>query len=814
MKHARNKHNKDNEIRSVRGEKRTAPRSTGRDPYSYPESPSRSRQPYRSEESSVRTPHASKTLKKKKSRKKSVFFARVRVALVICICVGAVICLGVGAGMYAAITQEIGEMDFDGIAYNFSSIVYADDANGNSSEIAYLHNDGNREWIDSDKIPDVAKAAAVAIEDERFYKHKGVDFKRTAGATVGWFVSKITGKSPSYGGSTITQQVIKNITQEKDKKVSRKIKEMMRAVAFEKRFTKDEILTMYLNIVYFGNQCYGIEPASKVYFSKDAIDLTLPQAAMIVGTTQAPSRYDPFKHPEDTKVKRNTVLKKMYELGKISEEEYTQASESELGVNTKYKSIHSTVYSYFVDQVINDVISDLQTKKGYSETFATQQVFSGGLKIYTTMDSKIQDAVESVYTETGNFPAASKGTQSSMVIIDPYTGQIKGMAGGIGKKTESRGLNRATQAKRQPGSSIKPLSVYAPSLESGKITAASILTDEPITIGDWSPKNSYKGFKGDMSVRKAIEISSNIPAVKTLQSLGIETSYNYMKNKMHFSSITDTDKNLSSLALGGLTTGVSAKEMAAAYAIFVNGGEYIAPYTYTKVLDSTGKVLLENEMQKTRVISEANAFIMSSFLREVVNGSAGTGRNARLSGMTAYGKTGTTNENCDKWFVGFTPYYVGAVWYGCDTRIPLTKLGVSNNVSTLVWKKVMQKVHDGLPSRELSQPDNVTAVSLCQKTGKLSSNGCAYAKTEYFVNGTVPSKYCNNATGKGGTSSKQSSSPSSTKKPEDNTESEDNSGHVAPSPQPDATKTPAVTKKPQPTASPDSGSGEDIITIE
>lgn len=806
MKHARNKHNKDT--------RKSSSASFRSDKNEYAVSGESRLSP--GEHAMRREP--AKPNKKKKT-KKSILRAKIRAAIIICVCVGAVICLGVGAGMYAAISQEINEMDFDGIAYNFSSIVYADDADGNSSEIAYLHSDGNREWIDSDKIPDVAKEAAVAIEDERFYQHGGVDLKRTAGATVGWFVSKITGKSPSYGGSTITQQVIKNITQEKDKKVSRKIKEMMRAVAFEKRFTKDEILTMYLNIVYFGNQCYGIEPAAKVYFSKSAIDLTLPQAAMIVGTTQAPSRYDPFRNPEDTKTKRNTVLKKMNELGKISDEEYESAVNSELGVNTKYQSIHSTVYSYFVDQVINDVISDLQTQKGYSETFATQQVFSGGLKIYTTMDSNIQDSIESIYTQTSNFPAASKGTQSAMVIIDPYTGQIKGMAGGIGKKTESRGLNRATQSKRQPGSSIKPLSVYAPALETGKITPATILTDEAVTIADWSPKNSYSGFKGDMSVRKAIEISANIPAVKTLQTLGLETSYNYMKNKLHFSSITETDKNLSSLALGGLTNGVSAKEMAAAYSIFVNDGNYIEPYTYTKVLDSSGKVLLENEINKTKVISEANAYIMSGFLHEVVNTSSGTGRNARLSGMTTYGKTGTTNDNCDKWFVGYTPYYVGAVWYGCDTMVPLTKLGVSNNVSTAVWKKVMQKVHEGLPNRELSKPDNVTAVSMCQKTGKLSSSGCAYAKTEYFVNGTVPSKYCNNATGKGGSSSKSTKSPSASAKPTETQEpndSVDNTDNTSVPATSAPTKAPAATKAPQASGGNESGNNQtdNIITID
>ncbi|MBR4173219.1 MAG: transglycosylase domain-containing protein, partial [Clostridia bacterium] len=384
--------------------------------------------------SSRSTAHITKRIYKKKKHNFAGLKAVAAILLLVCI----VVVLGVGAGMYAAVSKEIDAMDFDSVAYNFSSTLFADDQKGNSHEIAHLHSDGHREWLDSDQIPDIAKTAAVSIEDERFYKHKGIDLKRTFGATIGWTWAKLTKKSPAYGGSTITQQVIKNITNEKDKTATRKIKEMMRAVALEKRFTKDEILTVYLNIVYFGNQCYGIEAASKVYFSKSAVDLTAPQAAMIVGITQAPSRYNPFKHPEDALKKRNTVLNKMYKLEKITQDEYNKYIDTPLGVNSKYSSPSTSVYSYFADQVINDVVADLQAEKGYSKEFATQQILGGGLKIYTTMDYDIQAAMESVYADTSNFPGASSGTQSAMVIIDPYTGQIKGMVGGIGRKTESR----------------------------------------------------------------------------------------------------------------------------------------------------------------------------------------------------------------------------------------------------------------------------------------------------------------------------------------------------------------------------------------
>ncbi len=817
MKHARDKHK--GTAPDSRAKRRSSAETGGQPSLEERRERMQSVQARRAREEESRRARTTAPAKKKKtgranSKRKSklassLVWARLRVGLVILVCVGAVIGLGVGAGMYAAISNEVGEMDFESMAYNFSSVVFANDKNGNSVEVEYLHNDGNRQWIDSEFIPEIAKEAAISIEDERFYKHKGVDLKRTTGAVIGWIGAKLTGKSPSYGGSTITQQVMKNITNEKDRTAIRKIKEMMRATALEKNFTKDEILTLYLNIVYFGNQCYGIEAASKMYFSKSAIDLTLPEAAMIVGITQAPSRYDPFKHPEDTVKKRNTVITKMYELDKITEEEYNEAINSPLGVNDRKNSLNSSVYSYFVDQVINDVIADLQAQKGYSQAFATQQIFSGGLKIYTTMDSDIQAAMESVYTNTANFAGASKA-QSAMVIIDPYTGQIKGMVGGIGTKNESRGLNRATQSFRQPGSAVKPLSVYSPALESKKITAATILTDEPITIGEWSPKNSYSGFKGDMSVRKAIEISANIPAVKTLQTSGISTSYDFMTNKFHFTSLSENDKNLSALGLGGMTKGVSPKEMAAAYSVFPNKGVYITPHTYTKVLDSAGKVLLENKPKSTRVLSEANAYIMSSFLREVVNGSAGTGARARLSNFTTYGKTGTSNDSKDKWFCGFTAHYVGAVWCGFDQN----NGSISSSVPNVVWKTVMEKVHQGLGAKSIPQPDSVTAVSLCQRTGKLSSGGCTLAKTEYFARGTVPTKYCENIHPAAGGTADPDASPSPSPTAEASASPDPSETPIVVSPKPSnepVTQRPTANPTKEPTKAPVQ---DDIITLE
>lgn len=679
-----------------------------------------------------------KDSKKQKDKKKSNFRS-VRNFFLGFVFISIIVCFGVGAGMYMAVSAEMEEMNVKSLALNYSSFMYYNDKDGNSHEIQQLYSDDNRIWVD--EIPKMMKDAIVSIEDERFYSHYGVDVKRTTGAVIKWGLSKVGIGSPSYGGSTITQQVIKNITKEDEKTATRKIKEMMRAVALERELTKDQILTMYANIVYFSQKCHGVEAASNVYFNKSVDELTLAETASIAGITQTPARYDPFVHPDNNVEKRNRVLTKMFELGKITEDEYEKAIESELVTSTEHKNNRSNVSSYFVDQVINDVIQALQIEKGYSATFAEQQVFSGGLKIFTTMDKDIQDTMEKVFTNTASFPKTSPEAQAAMMIIDPHNGEIKGMVGGVGKKTERRGLNRAVHIKRQPGSSFKPLAVYSPAIEGEKITAASVIKDEKITIAKWEPKNSYTGFKGDMLVGEAVEISANIPAVKVLDMYGVDNSYNFVKEKFRISTLKNEDKNLSSLGLGGLTDGVTVKEMAAAYGVFATGGKYVKPYTFTKVVDNSGKVLLENKPEQADAIEPETAFIMSKFLYEVVNGGNGTARNAKLSKIPTYGKTGTTNNDHDKWFIGYTPYYVGAVWYGFDTPKSIKEAGVSYSPSVRVWKSVMEEVHKGLVVKDLEKPENVIKANICSVTGKLASSTCKEVDG-YFKAGTQPKKYC------------------------------------------------------------------------
>ncbi len=720
--------------------------------------------PSRRRTSSTQTRKRGKKQKKQLTEKQIIFRRRVRNTILAAVFIFVVIVSGLLVGMYTAVSREIKDMNIQSLASDYSSFIYYEDESGNQQELEQIQSDSSRIWVDSSQIPQVMKDAIVSIEDERFYKHHGVDVKRTLGATGKWVFAKIGIGSADYGGSTITQQVIKNITNEKENKASRKIKEMMRAIALEQQLSKDEILTMYLNIAYFANNCSGVEAAANTYFNKSAKDLTLAEAASIAGITQSPSAYDPFTHPDKNIEKRNLVLGKMRDLGYITESEYASASASDLVVSNAHKENQGRITSYFSDQVVNDVIEDLMEQKGYSNDFATQQVYNGGLKIYATIDPDIQDIMESVFTDTSNFPHTGKGAQSAMIVIDPYTGKVKGIIGSLGEKKDIRGWNRATQMKRQPGSSIKPLSVYGPAIDTGKITEVSIVKDEELTIGNdkWKPKNSYKDFLGDMTVKEAVARSSNIPAVKVLDMVGLSTSYGYLQNKFHISTLEEKDKNYSSLALGGLTQGVTVEEMAAAYGTFVNSGKYIKPHTYTQVVDSTGKVILENKSDSTQAISAASAYITADLLSGVVNSSVGTGRSAKLDcGISAYGKTGTTDDDCDKWFVGFTPYYVGACWYGFDTPSSLSDAGVSGNPTVTAWKLVMDKIHAKLNKKELTRPSNVVEAQVCELSGNLATSTCPSEKG-YFVDGTQPKTSCSASHASSRTESTATPSPSAT----------------------------------------------------
>ena len=664
--------------------------------------------------------------------------------------------LGVLFAATVIITASFENIDVDNYVMNLSSeVYYTDSVTGNPVSVDKIYSNENRIWVSFLDMPEHLRDAAVAIEDERFYKHHGIDFKRTLGATFFYFIDKDKG----YGGSTITQQVVKNITGNTDRSVERKLKEMWNSFRLERKMSKDQILELYLNTIYLSQGCNGVGAAAHMYFNKDASKLTLAESAAIVGITQYPTRYDPFLNPENNKQKQETILAKMLELGYIDQDEYDKAVSEKLNFVKSNMRTGANFNSYFTDQVIMDVAKELAEKKSYDYDAAFKLLHTGGFKIYSTIDPEIQKAVDKVYQNPDNF---KDGGQSAIVIIDPGTGEVKAMAGGGGKKEGDFVLNRATMTLRQPGSSIKPLAVYAPALEYGIITPSTVYEDKKVTYGSWSPKNFYSGFKGSMPMTTAVKLSVNTVAVQVLNDLGVDKSFNFLKNKLGISSLVEsktvngmvlTDKTLGALALGGLTDGVSVYEMAGAYSAIANDGVYIRPHTFTKVLDKNGKVVLEADVTKTTAMSKQTSLQVKQLMLGVT-ASGGTGVEAAIAGVPIAGKTGTTDDNHDKWFAGITPYYVGVAWYGFD--IPKDMGYYSYNPAINLWKKVMTDVHSSLPSKSFAGVKTSVGVEICNVSGKIATDICVDAEgkptTTYksFYYASVPSGSCSIENHEGG----------------------------------------------------------------
>ena len=548
-----------------------------------------------------------------------------------------------------------------------SSILY-EDSDGNWQNLTNLSSTENRVWVDYADIPKDMEHAAVAIEDKRFYKHKGVDWYRTTGAFINMFLSM----KNDFGGSTITQQLIKNLTKQDDITVQRKLLEIFQALEFEKSYDKEEIMEWYLNIVYFGEGCNGVYTAAETYFGKEPKDLTLAECASIIGITNNPSKYDPFISRENNKTRQETILKQMYEQGYISKEQYDEAVAQELVfVRSESDDATQTIYSYYAEAVINDVLNDLVEQKGVSRDTARTLLYSGGYQVYSCYDPSIQQAIDDVYTDLDNMPqrpsASGQQFESAIAVMDPYTGEIKGLSGGTGKKTINFGTNRATQSKRPPGSSIKPIATYGPAMELGLITQYTQVNDAPdikLTGTSWYPKNSGGGNYGIVTIREALQRSLNTVSAQILDKLTPRASYEFLKDKLGVTSLAESDCDYAPLALGQLTHGITVREMTQAYSAFVNDGVFTYGRTYSYVKDSSGEVVLENPARTIVAFKANTAWNMADMLCNAVN--SGTGGEARLTGMPVGGKTGTTTNNCDRWFVGFTPYYVAAVWTGYD----------------------------------------------------------------------------------------------------------------------------------------------------
>ena len=699
--------------------------------------------------------------KKNKKGKKKGKHPKLKKALIIIFIIFILLCLigvGIFAGVFFSDKLKLTKAELT-IGHNNSVVKDIDD-----EQIFDLSSgDINRKIITYSEMGPYLPNAYVAIEDKRFYDHSGIDLTRTMSAAIQYV---LRGGHSSYGGSTITQQLVKNLKSDKDDTgfagVTRKIREMSRAYQIEQMLSKQQILEQYLNIIYVGGTTIcGVENGAKYYFSKSAKDLDLAEAAFLAGINHSPNSYNPFWNEGDEdvtkaiKTRTKTVLAEMKDQNRISdnaeeaEKLYNEAvAEVEAGLKFKEGSFsNATQMSYHTDAAIKEVVSDLAELKDIDEKAARSLLVSGGYKIYTTQNTEIQKRMEKEYVKdeyiyyartTGGPKENKEHTQSGMVIIDNKTGYVIGCMGGLGTDVDATGYNRAIQAPRQTGSAIKPLANVIPGLEEGVITAATVYDDRRADFGGgYAPKN-VANYRGLTTVRKAIEVSSNVVNMKILSNVGPSKAIKYLQD-MGLSHVNpDLDNNLA-LSIGGMSEGATPLEMAAAYEAIANGGEYTEPTFYTKVEDSNGNVILESKQEKRRVMEETTAYITADILKDVVTGSSGTAYMCKISGMDVAAKTGTTDSKKDKWLCGFTPYYSAATWVGYDT--PEEVRYGNANAAQQIWARIMKDIHSDLKDAKFVKPSGITTATVCLQSGKLATKSCTQKYTEIFKAGTVP-KYC------------------------------------------------------------------------
>ena len=753
-----------------------------------------------------------------------VSFIRVLFVSLIALCIG-VTCLGIGS-FRGVIDNAPDVNDIDIMPLGYATFLY-DDQGNQIRKLAAPNS--NRLPVTLDQIPEDLQHAVVAIEDERFYEHNGIDVKGILRAGV----KAITTGDFSEGASTITQQLLKNNvftnwTSESTwlEKFTRKFQEQYLAVQVEKKTDKNTILENYLNTINLGAGAYGVQAAARQYFDKDVWDLNLSECATLAGITQNPTRFNPIVNPENNQKRRKEVLQHMLDQNYITKKQYKAALADDIysriqAAQEKNSSTENTVYTYFEDELTDQIINDLMNIKGYTKTQATNLLYSGGLKVYTTQDSNIQTILDEEYADPSNYPdevqyeldyaltvtdpdgnqvnyskemlqlyfqnedpsfdllfdspeegqtyvdrykenILANGSkvvaervnfapqpQSSMSVIDQQTGYVKALIGGRGEKTASLTLNRATDTTRQPGSTFKIVSTYAPALNEKGMSLATTFEDEPYEYPDGSPvNNAARSYNGTTTIRTAIQNSINVVAVKCLEQVTPELGLQYLDNfgftTLAHGTEADTDANGNvwsdanlATALGGITRGVTNIELCASYAAIANGGTYIKPIYYTKILDHSGNVLIENTSAGRSVIKESTAYLLTSAMEDVVK--KGTGTACQLDNMAVAGKTGTTEAYNDLWFVGYTPYYTCAVWSGYDNNEKLPDY--ARNFHKTLWKKVMTRIHEGLPEKDFTKPASVEKLSVCSETGLLPRAGCPVI-TEYFDVGTMPTEYC------------------------------------------------------------------------
>lgn len=740
------------------------------------------------------------------------------------VCLLAIFIIGgcAGFGILKGVIDSAPEINLDDTTpTGYLSTVLDKDGN----QIATLVATGsNRVYATIDVIPVDLQHAFVAIEDERFYEHNGIDLKGILRAGV----KGITSGHFSEGASTLTQQLLKNNvftnwTSETSlaDKLERKIQEQYLAVQLEKKVTKDWILENYLNTINLGQNTLGVQSASKRYFNKDVSELNLSECAVIAAITQNPSRYNPISNPDNNAVRREKVLNNMLEQGYITQSQYDDAINDDVYdriqvVNTETEE--ESVTSYFVDELTNQIIQDLIDLKGYTETQAYKVLYSGGLTIHSTQDPTIQAICDEEVNNLDNYPTSPKysfsyrltiekadGTfenyseqtmlsyyqsanpdyslnfasqedaqaaidaykaeimeegdtivangesvtftlqpETALTVMNQETGEVVAIVGGRGDKTASKTLNRATDTSRQPGSTFKILAAYAPALDSGGLTLASVQDDAPYSYENGTPLRNYdNSFRGFTTLREAITHSINIVTVKTLTEIGTNLGYSYLQD-FGFTTLVDDDNN-QALALGGITKGVTNLELTAAYATIANEGTYIKPRFYTQILDHEGNVLIDNTPQTHGVLKSSTAWLLTNAMEDVVT--KGTGTAVNFGDMAIAGKTGTTTKNRDALFAGFTPYYTCVVWGGYDDNTPQD--AGTTSYPKAIWKAVMQRIHENLEYKDFTMPSDITTATVCKKSGKLMVGGLCDAdprgsmvQTEYFAEGTTPTEYC------------------------------------------------------------------------